>query len=453
MKRKFIIALILVPLIAVVAFVAFGNGDTLEDLAAVETQQPEIDLIVESEPEPPAEEIPPEELNIQIDAASDEFLDTFQNLHQIDLGAPELGEGVTLVLWTNRPLSNFAVVGLEAHFLEDREAWGFMPHDNFGYAEMLQPGEGFVINNYMGMGTLPHLGISFADDSSEDTKVFFLQENNAYPEHGDRWIVQEIEPERLIWERPDEHDEDSILETDNENNDNLLSDESEALPLSEINYPTWQTVRGGIDPNRPMIALTFDDGPSIHTIPILDALEFHGGVATFFVLGNLIEGHRDIAQRIHMQGNEIANHTWSHQRLTDLSERDMHYEIYNASVAIAEITGFAPAILRPTYGAHNEAVIRVAQNLNLPLVLWTLDTRDWYTRDADMIFDSVMNNVRDRDIIIMHDIREPTADAAVRLIPALIEQGFQLVTVSELFYHSGVTPTPGRIYNFGGGRR
>ncbi|MCL2248725.1 MAG: polysaccharide deacetylase family protein [Oscillospiraceae bacterium] len=329
MKRKFITALILIPLIAVAAFVAFGNGDILENLTAVETPQPEIDVIVELEPEPPAEKNPPEEPIIEIDDASDEI--------------------------------------------------------------------------------------------------------------------------------PNEYAESDVLETENDDNDDdseeLLPDESEALPLPEINYPMWQTVRSGIDPYRPMIALTFDDGPSIHTIPILDALEFHGGLATFFVLGTLLESHRDIAQRIHMQGNEIANHTWSHQRLTDLSESDMHFEIYNASVAIAEITGFAPASLRPTYGAHNEAVMRVAENLNLPLVLWSLDTRDWYTRDADMIFDAVMDNVQDRDIIIMHDIREPTAEAAMRLIPALIEQGFQLVTVSELFYHSGVTPTPGRIYNFGGGRR
>jgi len=458
--------LILASIIAVVAFVSCDNENTLEEqpAIAVETPQPEIDLIVDREPELelPAEEILPEELNLRIDAASDELLDTFIYLHQIDLGATEFGEGVTLVLWANRPLANFSVVGLEAHLLEDRNEWGFMLGQNFGYAQVLQPGEAFVINNYMGLGTLPHLGISFTNESGADTKFFFFQENHAYPEHGDRWVIQEIEPSQLIWEIPNERDEsadleeDAVLETENDeidDDDDLLTDESEALPLPEINFPIWQTVRSGIDPGRPMIALTFDDGPSAHTVPILDALEFYGGVATFYVLGNRLEAHRDIAQRMHAQGSEIANHTWSHRRLTNLSERDMHFEVYNASVAIAEITGFAPASLRPTYGAYNDAVVRVSENLNLPIVLWTLDTRDWYTRNADMIFNSVMDNVRDRDIIIMHDIREPTTDAAVRLIPALIEQGFQLVTVTELFYHSGVTPVPGRIYNFGGGRR
>jgi len=456
MKKKTIIALILVPLIAVVAFVVFGNGDESEDLTAVETPQPEFELIVESEP--PVEETPPEELNIQIDAASDEFLDTFQNLHQIDLGAPELGEGVTLVLWTNRPLSNFAVVGLEAHFLEDRETWGFMPLDNLGYAEMLQPGEGFVINNYMGMGTLPHLGISFTEEGDEDTKVFFLQENNAYPEHGDRWIVQEIEPERIIWEPYDAHEDDSDLQEDleeeSDDGDAIMAEPHGTLPPSAgVPAGGGFTVRQNIDPNMPMIALTFDDGPSVHTLPILDALEFHGGVATFFVLANRLDAHFDIAVRAHLSGNEIASHTWSHARLTELSEDSIRYELSNANAAIAGVTGIGPAILRPTYGAHNESVRRIAEELNLPLVLWSLDTRDWYTRDAELIFNAVMENVRDRDIIILHDIREPTADASMRLIPELIAQGFQLVTVSELFYHSGVTPTPGRIYNFGGGRR
>ena len=206
-----------------------------------------------------------------------------------------------------------------------------------------------------------------------------------------------------------------------------------------------------INPFRPMIALTFDDGPSVHTIPILDALEYHGAVATFYVTANRLENYMDIANRAHVLGNEIANHSWSHPRFTLLSEEEIHAELHNSNVAIAQITGRAPASFRPPFGLYDYRVSQIAAELNLPLLLWSLDTNDWYTRDADATFNIVMDNVRDRDIILMHDLHEPTARAAVRLIPALLERGFQLVTVSELFYHSNITPTPGKTYESGHG--
>ncbi|MCL2220737.1 MAG: polysaccharide deacetylase family protein [Oscillospiraceae bacterium] len=208
-----------------------------------------------------------------------------------------------------------------------------------------------------------------------------------------------------------------------------------------------------INPFRPMIALTFDDGPSIHTIPILDALEYHGVVATFYVTANRLENYRDIAIRTHMMGNEIANHTWSHPRLPHLSWEEIFTELHESNIAIAEITGTVPASFRPTFGFFDSRVEEIARDLGLPLILWSLDTNDWYTRDVNSTFNIVMNNVRDRDIILLHDLHEPTARATVLLIPALLERGFQLVTVSELFYYSGVTPQPGGVYNCGNGMR
>ena len=235
-----------------------------------------------------------------------------------------------------------------------------------------------------------------------------------------------------------------ILNSEEENVVHLVTD----MTFTESLY-----AKRAINPFQPMIALTFDDGPSTYTIPILDALEQHGVVATFYVTANRLNNHMDIATRTHIMGNEIANHSWSHPRLTDLSREGIHAELHNSNVAIAAITGTAPASLRPPFGAYDYRVSEIARDLGLPLVLWSLDTWDWRTRDADATFDAVMNNVRDRDIILMHDIHEPTARAAVRLIPALIEQGFQLVTVSELFYFSDITPVPGATYNFGYGRR
>ena len=230
------------------------------------------------------------------------------------------------------------------------------------------------------------------------------------------------------------------------------SDAGNAIHLTtEITFTESLDEIRSINPFRPMIALTFDDGPSVNTIPILDALEYHGVVATFYVTANRLENYMDIASRTHMLGNEIANHSWSHPRFTLLSEEEIYAELHYSNAAISQITGMAPASFRPPFGLYDDRVSRIAAELGLPLLLWSLDTNDWYTRDADATFNIVMDNVRDRDIILMHDLHEPTARAAIRLIPALIERGFQLVTVSELFYHSNITPTPGRTYESGHG--
>jgi len=243
-----------------------------------------------------------------------------------------------------------------------------------------------------------------------------------------------------------------IFESEIENVINLVLGMTFTESIFENLADNSNAVRA-INPFRPMIALTFDDGPSIHTVPILDALEYHGVVATFYVTANRLENYRDIAIRTHLMGNEIANHTWSHPRLPHLSWDGIFTELYDSNVAIAEITGAVPASFRPTFGFFDSRVEEIARDLGLPLILWSLDTNDWYTRDVNSIFNIVVNNVRDRDIILLHDLHEPTARATVLLIPALIEMGFQLVTVSELFYYSDVVPQPGGIYNDGHGRR
>jgi len=137
------------------------------------------------------------ELKIQIDVATDEFLSAFANLHHASIRVPGQDEGTSLVIWANQTLSNFSVVALASEWLED--TWGFKPTYDFGAVSALLPGEAFVIENYMGAGTMPHRGISFTDTNGENTRVFFFQENHAYPEHGGQWIIQEIEADRLIW--------------------------------------------------------------------------------------------------------------------------------------------------------------------------------------------------------------------------------------------------------------
>ena len=205
-----------------------------------------------------------------------------------------------------------------------------------------------------------------------------------------------------------------------------------------------------IDPERPMVALTFDDGPSQHTERILDLLEWHGGRATFFVIGNLVENRPDTVRRAFNMGCEIFGHSWDHRNLTNLTPEEMEAQILAAHNSIEPITGAPPLpLFRSPYGAVNETLRNVSADIGFAIVSWSLDPRDWQIRNADAVHAAIMNNVRDRAIILSHDLYGSTADAMERVIPELIAQGYQLVTVSELLYHSGIEFEPGKTYSNG----
>ncbi len=172
----------------------------------------------------------------------------------------------------------------------------------------------------------------------------------------------------------------------------------------------------------PMVALTFDDGPYIRaTIPILDTLKEHNSVATFFVLGNRVPRHKEIVKRIVHEGNEIGNHSYNHKQLTTLSSKELKEQIDKTQETIIEVVGSAPKIMRPTYGSYNN---RLKSQVKMPMILWSIDTEDWKYRDAEKISKHILENVKDGDIILMHDMYISTAEAVEIIVPALINRGF-----------------------------
>ncbi|MCL2401834.1 MAG: polysaccharide deacetylase family protein [Oscillospiraceae bacterium] len=238
----------------------------------------------------------------------------------------------------------------------------------------------------------------------------------------------------------------------------LLWDVSEELP-NPMEPPVPPTLDGtpestpvqpqAVDTSRPMVALTFDDGPSRYTDKILDLLEQHGGRATFMVLGNLIDGRRDALTRMVEMGSEVIGHSWDHRNLTKLSKTEIRAEITDTSAAISAVTGITWPMFRPPYGSYNDAVKAVAAELGYAIIYWSVDTLDWKHRDPDWVYKAVMNDVEDGSIVLLHDIHGTTAEAMIRVIPRLIEEGYQLVTVSELLYHRHGGLEPGRVYYSG----
>ena len=201
-----------------------------------------------------------------------------------------------------------------------------------------------------------------------------------------------------------------------------------------------------IDPSKPMVALTFDDGPSEYTAQIIDILDQYNAMATFCIIGVQAEPRRDIIARAFEAGCEIIGHSWSHSNLALLPEQQIEREILDTNLIIESITGQVPQIYRVPYGAINTRVRQVSQRLGFSIVAWSVDPKDWMARDAGLIGDAIMADVHDGAIIICHDTHEATAEAMKRVIPKLIEEGYQMVTVSDLFTYKGIELEPGKVY-------
>jgi len=163
-------------------------------------------------------------------------------------------------------------------------------------------------------------------------------------------------------------------------------------------------------------------------------------------MGNKVEEHKSkILRAVHMEC-EIICHAWDHTDLTKLSKRAITKQLYDTIAAIAKVTGKVSLMYRPPYGNIDNKVIKVSRKLGLAIVNWSVDPKDWHTKDAGEVYNAIMNEVKGGDIVLCHDVHEHTATAMSKLIPDLIAKGYQLVTVSELMTHKYGTITPGRLY-------
>ncbi len=212
-----------------------------------------------------------------------------------------------------------------------------------------------------------------------------------------------------------------------------------------------QTIRSFIrviDPTKPMIALTFDDGPSEETDRILKVLAEYDARATFCVIGNKVEMYSDVLRRTIAGGNEIACHTWSHPKLTEISASAVRSQLTKTIDLVREITGgYEIKVLRPPYGSTNKSVRSICAELGLVIAHWQVDTDDWDVRNTDKVYNAIIKGAQNGAIILCHDIYSTTAAAAERAIPELINRGYQLVTVSELLSFHKDGAQPGTVYN------
>jgi peptidoglycan-N-acetylglucosamine deacetylase len=192
---------------------------------------------------------------------------------------------------------------------------------------------------------------------------------------------------------------------------------------------------------RREIALTFDDGPSEWTPPILDLLKEHGARGTFFVLGASTEAREEIVRRAAAEGHELGNHAYSHADPEALPDDELRAELQRTGSLLESLVGRRPVHFRPPYASTNFRVADVARSAGLErTVLRSIDPADWKETDASAIALHVLERARPGSIVCLHDgnpphggsSRQPTVDALAQMVPELIARGFRLVTVTEL---------------------
>jgi peptidoglycan/xylan/chitin deacetylase (PgdA/CDA1 family) len=193
------------------------------------------------------------------------------------------------------------------------------------------------------------------------------------------------------------------------------------------------------------VALTFDAGPSENTPRLLDILKQEKVHATFFMLGkNHVADRPAEVKRIDAEGHELANHTWSHQILTEIKPEEVKRELSRVQDAVQEITGKKPKLMRPPQGKTDQMVSDVSRDLGLAQVLWSVTAKDYQTNDSALITKRVLEQTKRDGIILLHDIYQGTVPAVPGIIKELKNRGFTIVTVSQLL--SPATPEPGMVY-------
>ncbi len=200
-----------------------------------------------------------------------------------------------------------------------------------------------------------------------------------------------------------------------------------------------------IDPSKPMVALTYDDGPQPSVgNRIMDCMAQYGGKATFFMVGERVGSYAAEVQRMVAEGHEVANHSMNHKYFQKLGAAEIQAQVNRCNDAIEAACGVRPRVMRLPGGNYNATVLA---STNMPMIQWNIDTKDWKTKNAQQTIQVVLSQVKDGDIILMHELYGATGDASMQIIPELTKRGYQLVTVSEMAAAKGRALEPGKLYS------
>ena len=198
-------------------------------------------------------------------------------------------------------------------------------------------------------------------------------------------------------------------------------------------------IKGGL------MALTFDDGPSANTEKLLDAMKKRNIKLTFFVVGERLDEFSTLLKREYDEGHEIGSHTYNHMNLGKADSATITENLQKTQNKMEEILGasLGTILVRPPYGSVSDTA---KSTINAPLILWSIDTLDWKSRNADAVKEQILNQACDGAIVLMHDLYDTSVDGCIAAVDELTKQGYTFVTVSELFRRKGETLAAGTTY-------
>jgi len=201
-------------------------------------------------------------------------------------------------------------------------------------------------------------------------------------------------------------------------------------------YRATHELPSGDRSNRPrLIALTFDDGPyPVYTPMLLDVLHDLGVPATFFLIGQDARQWPELARRIEADGNEIADHTYTHPNLDQESPAAVRNEILEGRDALWTLT-HDPAVrtlMRPPHGRYTEQTLQIAQGLGYSVVLWTDDSGDWRTITVEQLQHHLLAHATAPEIVLMHSGKLATIEALPLVVERFKRAGYRFVTVGTL---------------------
>lgn len=180
---------------------------------------------------------------------------------------------------------------------------------------------------------------------------------------------------------------------------------------------------------KKQIALTFDDGPSDYTIELSQGLYKRGVSATFFLLGENMEGRREMVEQLLKDGHTIGNHSYHHVELDRMKEEEAEKELEKTSQLILEWTGNRPLYVRPPYGSWSR---ELEKSVDMIPVFWSVDSLDWKLQDTERIVTYITEQVKEGDIILMHDGYRSSVDAAFALCDRLLQEDYRFVEMEEM---------------------
>ena len=218
----------------------------------------------------------------------------------------------------------------------------------------------------------------------------------------------------------------------------------------------WSQLYGknfnGLEPGRKVLALTYDDGPNDPWTPaLLEVLEKHRVLATFFMVGRFVQERAQIARAVAQAGHAIGNHAYSHPNLIFADTARLRQELEQTSRAIEEATGLRPSLFRPPFGGRKPGTFAVARELNMVPVMWRVTCYDWSAKSHLQILQHARRQIRGGEVILLHDgghlrmgeDRSATVRATDELIAEYKQRGFSFVTIPEMMKMRSSSQTPG----------